>query len=561
MIRLCLFFLCCAHVSLAASSDTVRRPGILLGGEMGEAEQLAEKRMFQAPFTSTAWIRADLTNERATANDSAGPIVWRRPFKAFSGDISGRYLELMSLLSYGDRDYHPSLRQLLQEIPTLQKPDGTFGWAAIDWNGQVDFNEKGHTPLMMPALWGNGRMLCGLVQAYATFGDAALLASAKKLGDFYVRTQARFMDPARIAEYKKGGSYASGFVTCYFNAFEGLVRLYRLTHDPRYLQVSKAMAAFLQPFDVLPLEHAHGMLCNQFALLLLYEETGERPYLQRAERRWEQMVAEGYTDPAGGVLEGATIGYKRDEGCAETDWLRVNLELFRVTAQTRYLDRAERLLRNHYLANQCSTGGFGHRYITSDHSGVTAIGKYSQEATWCCDFHGTQGFQLLLPYLSDMKGTVIRVNFAMDFEVSGLFRSSCEALGYNDSVFVQRLSLKGDSRRSLEVRKPEWAKDVTVFTVAADGKEARVSGRLQGNYYVVGTPLTGEVVVRYQAPVYRESRTGVALKTLSAGGQQYVVRHGPYVLMAAADAAGNVSQDMLQPRALWQDSLKTVMVF
>jgi hypothetical protein len=31
------------------------------------------------------------------------------------------------------------------------------------------------------------------------------------------------------------------------------------------------MAAFYERFDQIPIDHAHGMLCNQVALLLLFE--------------------------------------------------------------------------------------------------------------------------------------------------------------------------------------------------------------------------------------------------------------------------------------------------
>jgi len=43
--------------------------------------------------------------------------------------------------------------------------------------------------------------------------------------------------------------------------------------------------------------------------------------------------------------------YERDEGCAEADWLRLNLSLWRLTGQDRYLDAAEAAYRRAY----CST--------------------------------------------------------------------------------------------------------------------------------------------------------------------------------------------------------------
>ena len=127
---------------------------------------------------------------------------------------------------------------------------------------------------MLPALWGNARLLCGLVEAARAFpDDKAIAAAARRLGDFYISLLPRFNDPDRIAEYTAGGTYAAGYVTCWFPAMEGLVKLRDLTGEKKYLDAAAAMAEFYHRFDRLPVDHAHGMLCNQVSLLLLYEAT------------------------------------------------------------------------------------------------------------------------------------------------------------------------------------------------------------------------------------------------------------------------------------------------
>lgn len=587
---------------LGSNTAFAQKPGAntikvttILQGEIGTAEQRAIKRLFLPPFTTVGWLRADLTNEVATPDDHNGKSVMKRPFKEFSGDISGRYLELMALLSHGDLNYHPALKQMETQIPTLQKADGTFGWGVIDWNGPVDFNDRGRTPLMMPALWGNGRMLGGLITAYKAFNDPALLSSAKKLGDFYVRTANRFMDTARIAEYKKGGTYASGFVTCYFNGFEGLVKLYSLTKQNEYLQVSKRMANFLQPFDELPLDHTHGMLCNHVALLLLFDQTGDKTYLQRVENRWEQMVNQGYSDPTGGVLESTKIGYNRDEGCAETDWLRVNLELYKLTAKARYLDMAERLLQNHYLANQNSSGGFGHRFIINDKTGVIGLNRYSEEATWCCDFHGTQGFELLKPFVCMVTGNTVQVNYAMDFVTNvaapaGKYSISsvCMSFSVSDSVLQQKIEIAGAKGKYLSLRLPSWSAGLVVKN--ANGKTIAIIR--SGDFYRTLKPVLGSVMVNYSAPVRIEDRVGkpMLLSNIDPPFTNIVLRHGPKLLMAdgfksvpvialSLNRSGsvNTSQSIiaqskngatpvatpvsLSPRKMGVDSLVSVFVF
>src|SRR5208283_1974064 len=133
------------------------------------------------------------------------------------------------------------------------------------------------------------------------------------------------------------------------------------------------MADFHEAYDTLPVDHAHGSLSEHEALLLLYEDTGEVRYLQRVTNRWNRIVREGFVNPTGGVLEKFWVtGYNRDEGCAETDWLRLNLMLWQNTGDTRYLDMAERVLWNEYLANQWPDGGYGHRFIGCDDVGPFA---------------------------------------------------------------------------------------------------------------------------------------------------------------------------------------------
>ena len=142
---------------------------------------------------------------------------------------------------------------------------------------------------------------------------------------------------------------------------EGLVKLSTLTGEKKYLDAATSMAAFYQQFDQLPIDHSHGMLCCQVSLLLLHEATGNADYLTRVESRWDELVEGGYINPAGGIPEKCRVKFGRDEGCAIVDWLRLNLELARVTGKARYWAMAERTLHNHFLQNQSPKGGFGHR--------------------------------------------------------------------------------------------------------------------------------------------------------------------------------------------------------
>jgi DUF1680 family protein len=130
------------------------------------------------------------------------------------------------------------------------------------------------------------------------------------------------------------------------------------------------------------------MLCNQVSLLLLHEATKDPAYLARVEKRWEELVQGGYINPAGGILEKCHVKFRRDEGCAIADWLRLNLALGRVTGKPRYWAMAERTLHNHFFQNQATKGGFGHRRVHCDDQGVLGFEGRIEESTWCCTYHG-----------------------------------------------------------------------------------------------------------------------------------------------------------------------------
>jgi DUF1680 family protein len=91
--------------------------------------------------------------------------------------------------------------------------------------------------------------------------------------------------------------------------------------------------------------------------------------------------------PTGGVKEMLEKQCNRDEGCVEADWLRLNLSLWRLTGEGRYLDAAERSLKNHFAYQQFPNGGAGHRLLHQIDGQPVAFKGLSEEAWWCCGEH------------------------------------------------------------------------------------------------------------------------------------------------------------------------------
>ena len=506
---------------------------ITLGGEVGIAADANMARLRSAPFDSVPWLRADLTGENAAEFDKTVEGMPFRPFKNYSGDISGRFIEIMSLNAKNSTEMNPAFRELLKEVPKHQRAGGYFcASGEINWQQPIDRNKDGESNLMMPALWGNARILCGLVEASRAFPEnKEILATAKKLGDFYAGVVPRFTDPARMTEYISGTSYASGYVTCWFPAMEGLVKLSDLTGDKKYLDAAKAIAKFYKSIDRIPLDHSHGLLCCQVSLLLLFEATKDASYLERVEKRWDELVQGGYINPAGGILEKCQVVDARDEGCAEADWLRLNLELGRVTQKSRYWDMAERLLKNHYLQNQAATGGFGHHNILCDKDGVRGFAGNVLESTWCCDYHGQVGFVNLRSHVLERNAAGLTCNLALEFTargIAGTVKSTLSAGAAAGEVMRQRIQLDGMPASVVRIRQPQWADSVTA--VAADGSAVPLI--VKKGYCATKKPVANVEFV-YAGGVYAEGRRCNRLPKGPVDGQPFALGFGPKLFAAA----------------------------
>jgi hypothetical protein len=251
-------------------------------------------------------------------------------------------------------------------------------------------------------------------------------------------------------------------------------------------------------------------------------------YLERVEKRWDELVTGGYINPAGGILEKCWVTFARDEGCAIADWLRLNLALGRVTGKARYWAMAERTLHDHFLQNQTPKGGFGHRNMLCDEDGVYGFGNSSEEAVWCCTFHGQLGFVNLRSHLLNRSEADLICNFALDFTakyVDGTAVSEIRPVAAAGEVLRQRIRLDGLPATVLRVRQPHWANTVTA--VATDGSALPLVAR--DGFFATTRPVT-EATFIYGGGIYAEDRRFKRLPDGPVAGQACVIGYGPKLL-------------------------------
>lgn len=339
-------------------------------GELGARIALVFDRFYRVaePAFTDDFILADVKLDPA----------YPRRFDEFSGDISGRFIGAVAMMSRGEAD-DALLHRLVSQLLPCQRPDGRFGNAALSFTAaDVDMAQ-------MALLWGNGRLLVGLLEYHQRFPERAeALAAAVRLGDFLLGVFDECATPAVMERVR--GKAANGFI-CFTQFNEGLELLARATGETRYRDAARKMEPLLEARGA---QHTHGYLTTLRGHLMIHESTGAPDLLAAVEARYQDLLASGSVMINGGLLEYFKPDYNRDEGCSEADFLRLCLQLHKATGKEEYLTQAEACLHNIFYANQFETGDFGHRCFDArgyvPHPGAG-------RAWWCCTMHGLRAFR------------------------------------------------------------------------------------------------------------------------------------------------------------------------
>ena len=368
----------------------------------------------------------------------------------FSGDLSGRYLGALALLPPEGLDLHPLVRDLLKQ----QREDGRFGDASLR------FTTAEVGPAHMALLWGNGRLLVGLLEYAEATGDGAALAGGRRLGEFLAGVRAACAAPEVARRLASQG--AMGFI-CFTQLAEGFALLSEATGDRRYLEAARGIGPLLGPRGR---QHAHGYLTTLRGLVMTAGSTADASLLSDVEARYRDLVASSDLSPYGGVLEffggGGDPAAARDEGCAVADFLRLSLQLWRATGTLDYLERAERCLRNHFFFNQWDTGDFGHHVLFPQGFRPT---ESAGRAWWCCTMHGYRAFRDVLDHVARREKDTTFVDLIFDADVAfpGLslsLRHSSEAP--DQSTFRVEVLEASVLPQTISVRRPSWAASTLV---------------------------------------------------------------------------------------------------
>jgi DUF1680 family protein len=378
-----------------------------------------------------------------------------RRFTDYSGDVSGRYVGAMALASQQAGIASPSLAHLLTSIVNLQKPDGYFG--------RTFGAEIGHDEMAL--LWGNGRLLIGLLEYNKLHPSPELLGSARRLGDFLVSIAPR-MNSDELQQRVDQGDFAAAYI-CWTQTIEGLVELSRATGDSRYLELARQIAARTHRIAA---QHGHGFLTSIRGIVALYQATGEKRYLEQAIREWHGVMDSGNLLVQGAVPEAFAPKIRRTEGCTEADWLRLSLVLWRITRDPEFLRQAELTLFNEYAMNQFSTGDYGSRVIAYSgiSTGIDADGSGAARCWWCCTLHGLRAYSDIFDAVYRSDGSDLWYDLPVDGRgKAGRFEVEVESALQARAAIRMRVAASDAQPHALNIRVPEWAESVTILVNGA----------------------------------------------------------------------------------------------
>ena len=426
-----------------------------------------------------------------------------RRFYNFSGDLSGRYIEVMSLVDEAARG-EVNLDALVTKLIADQKADGRFGDPDLVYTA----NEIGGEHMAL--LWGNGRLLVGLMTYYEQTGNAAALDAARRLGDFFIGTAEAARSPEIAARLEGFG--AKGII-CFTQYIEGLVMLARATGEEPYTQA--AVAAY----TVLPERgevHTHGYLTTLRGVLMLHELTGDAGQLAYVKATFDDLLASDDYTRHGAVYEYFGGHGDRDEGCSSADFVRLAYHLGRLTKDERYVEVANEGLLNALFYNQYPSGDFGHHYFTED--GMSASNP--RRSWWCCTMHGLRA-------LLDVRANDVVVDNEDGSATLQVLVTQRYAQG--DRAFNLSYTGAQDGRQQYTLEVTAWDDSPLGILVPARVSEMRINGEPVAGATVPKVGDTWTIDLTYELDFHTGTHraAGSDLPTEPTTGY---ITYGPYLM-------------------------------
>lgn len=424
-----------------------------------------------------------LYNFRSAAGlstNGARPMTgWDAPECKLKGHTTGHYLSALSLCyaATGNGMIMDKLNYMVDELYICQQEMAKYpdkfspGFLSGYSEEQFDLLEEYTT---YPTIWAPyytlHKIMAGLRDCYIQAENSKALEILKNIGLWVYNRLSRLTKNQRD---KMWSMYIAGE---FGGINEVLADLYMLTNDERYLKASKYFdndklyLPMKMKIDALGNLHANQHIPQIIGCLRQFDVTGEKERFEIADTFWN-FVTQNHIYSIGGTGEtemfkpakqiARFISEKTAESCASYNMLKLTGMLYEYYSDSKYMEYYETTVVNHVLSSgDISAPTGGSTYFMGLNPGAQK--KFNIAENSCCHGTGFENHFKYGEYVYAKSEDSLFVNLfipsrltANDADIELLTEIS-EA-NFNITVKINRINGK-----FFKIRKPLWAKDITV---------------------------------------------------------------------------------------------------
>ena len=440
----------------------------------------------------------------------------------WQGEHLGKWLHaaVLAWRVTGDEKIKREMASNVERLLATQLPDGYLGtydsestFVAMPERGAVQ-DDVGKT-LKRGGwdIWTHRYNLYGLLTYEQYFPDERIVDACRKMADLLIRV------------YGEGGSDITHYGTregiSSTTLLESIVMLYERTGENAYLEFAKHMVDAIENNPrhrlmgtmldggsvVLPGDgKGYQLMANLLGFIHLFRCTKDQRYLETAIKGWEQILSKHILVTGGpwtrkmeynGNVE--CFAYTENfhpekvyvEGCCDATWMQLNIHLFELTGEARYMDEAEKTLLNSLYGHQHDDGIKWCYYTTPNQASMDFTSRLH-----CCASSMPRGMEMLSAHLIGEIDGAMSINglFSFTAELPDQFGEGSVTIesdypfGSSATITLQRLVAKSFR---LEFRVPS---SIDLETVRINGDDAVVDKNDRGFYEINRLWEKGDVI-------------------------------------------------------------------
>ncbi|QGY42981.1 hypothetical protein GM418_04700 [Maribellus comscasis] len=344
------------------------------------------------------------------------------------------------------------------------------------------------------------KILAGLMDIYEVSGNEKALEIVKCMGDWVFVRLSEVPTQTLISMWNR---YIAGE---FGGMNEAMARLYRLTNEPRYMEVAQLFDNIRVFFG--DAEHAHGLAKNVdmfrglhanqhipqiMGALEIYRDSDLPEYYHIADNFWN-MATNDYMYSIGGVAgarnpanaecftsQPATLyenGFSaggQNETCATYNMLKLTRNLFLFEQRAELMDYYERGLYNHILASVAEHSPANTYHVPLRPGSVKRFGNPDMSGFTCCNGTALESSTKLQNsiYFKSADNKALYINLyvpsTLNWTEKNITVTQTTAFPKEDHT---RLIINGNGSFDINVRVPHWA--TKGFFVKINGKDEKI---------------------------------------------------------------------------------------